>query len=367
MATYKYFFTDVMTGNYLGTLPLVNVAATVALSATGSFSADLNLADERFRAAANLSSLIIPGRTAYWVDRNGYIVSGGIVWDDNYDSSTRTYQLTGSTWDSYADHVVIDQALKYTSVDLCSIAIDLWNHAQGGVDGSNVGVVIPATGSVLSGTLDTESYDPSTMTKYGSAIQQLSKLSPGFDYYISTQYASGMVPQAKLVLGGPYVGAPTSTSGLVFRKPGNVQNYKWPRFGSQSPNRVYGVGGGIGQGALQSQYTNQSMVNAGYPITSDVIQYKDIFDQPTLDSVVAAYGLAVSNGVVTPTIQLNPDDPSVPAGSFNVGDACRVVIEPDEYFANGIDTYMRVSSITINPSQAGQEENIVLTLSQAVT
>lgn len=367
MATYTVFFTDLLTNSLLGTLPFANVSATSALSTPGMFSADLNLADERVRGMMDLASMIQPQRTAYWVDRNGLLVAGGIVWDDAYDSSTRVYTITGATFDSYADHAVINQVLIYTNTDLCSIAIGLWNHLQGGVDGSNIGLTIPATGSVLSGSTSTEEWDPTTQTKYGSAIQTLSQQSPGFDYYVSVSYDTNGNPTKNLVLGGPYVGAPSSSTGLVFRRPGNVLNYKWPRFGSQSPNRLYGMGGGIGVGSLLSQYTNESMISAGYPIVADTLQTKDVFDQTTLDRTIQAYGKAVSNGVTTPTLVLNPDLTDVPLGSFNVGDPCRVVFEPDEYFANGLDTYMRISSITFNPTQAGTEENIVLTLSQAVT
>jgi len=361
--TYKYFFTDLLTNTAMGSLPLGNVQYQNTLSGPGQFSAEVDLRDPRFTKKITLSDVVIPQRTAYWIDRNGLLVSGGIVWDDNYDSSTKKYTMSGATFDSFADVQLIDSLLTYLNLDLCTIAIRLWNALQARPN-ANIGLTIPAEGSALSGTLDNEAWDPTTLTSFGSAISSLSQQQPGFDYYIDVGYNTDGTPGKTLVLGSPYVGNPTGQ--LTLRYPGNIKSYTWPTTGSQAPNDVFGAGGGISAGGVYTRYTNQSRLDAGYPRVQGTVSFKNVFDQTKLTSLVNAYGAAVSPGVTTPTITLAPNRPDTPIGSIKTGDRCRVVIEADERFPQGMDTYMRVQSINVTPASAGQLENATLTLSQAV-
>lgn len=360
---YKYFFTDLLTNTSLGTLPMYNVQFGSALSSVASFSAAINLSDERFRKKITLSDVIIPQRTAYWIDRNGVLVSGGIVWDDDYDSSTKIYTIAGSTFDSYADFNIIDKVLAYTNLDLCTIAIRLWNDLQSRAS-ANIGLTIPAEGSALSGTTDSENFDPTQLTTYGSAISSMSQQQPGFDYLVDVGYDVNGAPTKTLLLGSPFLG--NARGQLTFRYPGNILSYKWPTYGSQSPNDIYGNGGGVSTGGFFTKYTNQSRLNAGYPLQQGTVSYKNVFDQQKLTNLINGYGTAVSSGVTAPTLTLSPNRADTPVGSFDAGDRARIVIEPDERFPNGLDTYMRVATTNVQPASAGQVETVTVTLTQAV-
>lgn len=361
--TYKYFFTDLLTNTYLGSLPLVSAQYQNALSSVGQFSASVDLKDPRFRKKITLTDVIIPQRTAYWVDRNGILVSGGIVWDDTYDSETKVYGITGATFDSYADTQIIDQVLAYTNLDLCTIAIRLWNLLQSRAY-ANIGLAIPAEGSSLSGMLGNENFDPTQLTTYGSAISGLSQQQPGFDYYVDVGYNTDGTPGKTLIMGSPYVGNPTGQ--LSFRYPGNISKYTWPTSGSQAPNDVFGNGGGVSTSGFFTKYTNQGRLNAGYPLQQGTVSFKSVFDQTKLTNLINAYGTAVSSGVTTPLLTLAPNRPDTPIGSFKAGDRARIVIEPDERFPNGLDTYMRVSTVNVATASAGNVETATVTLSQAV-
>lgn len=366
MTTYTYYFSDTLTGAMLGQLPLEGVTLQRALSAVGSFSATVNLADERLRQNVDVAGITQPGRASYWVDRDGALISGGVLWDREYDSASRSLSLTGATFDSYADHRINRALLLYTDLDLCTVIIGLWGALQSSV-GGDINMVLPTVGSVLSGQHTTVEYDPGQQSTFGSMIQQLSQGSPGVDYYVHTFYDTDMSFGKRLVLGSPYVGSPAAHTGLVFRRPGGIQDYKWPEYGSQSPNSVYAQGAGSGADMLQSQYVDASVLAAGNPLLEETVAFKDVFTQGKLDTLINAYGKAKSRGVTTPTLNLRPDDPLNPPGSYEVGDPCRVVIEPDERFVNGLDALMRITSISVNPPDVGQTEAVSITLGEAMS
>ncbi|MGI8751019.1 MAG: hypothetical protein ACR2MN_01640 [Acidimicrobiales bacterium] len=98
--TWTYLFADLRTNVILGQVPLAQVSFASQLNATGSFSAQVLLSDPVVQralsgVAGGAGGLLQTGRTAIYVDMDGELVWGGILWTSTYDSTSRVVQLGG--------------------------------------------------------------------------------------------------------------------------------------------------------------------------------------------------------------------------------------------------------------------------------
>ncbi len=363
MAVYRYFTTDLLTGQPLADLPLNDTTLDVKLNAAGPLSTRLPLADPLVRAIDPVGSTL-PGRTALYVDRDGVLLWGGIIWMRRYSSKTGSLLLDCAEFESWLSAQLIATDTQFVGVDQLAITQALVNTAQAAPNG-NIGITV---GTETSGVLRDRTYDAAQLTPVLQAIQQMGAADNGFDFAIDVAYSGTSVTKS-LHLGYPRRGVTARNSGLVFEHPGNIQEYEWPEDATQQATTVYAVGSGVGAGRPVYTQTNTDLLDAGYPALAYKSTYIDIDSPAALLAHAKADAKAFKYPVSVPKLTVRGDlDPLV--GSYTVGDEIRVRITDDRFpgtpTAVGLDTAKRIIAIQVKPPGAAAE-SVTLTLGDVVS
>ena len=359
MATeYRYLFANLLTNEILGELPLTGVTFTQQLNQAGTFQGHLLLTG--VSAEFNVDASTTPGFCCVYVDRDGVLVWGGVIWGREYNSDNQTLTLSAREFESYFERRRISSTVAFTNTDQLVVAQTLFNNAQATAFG-NIGVVV---GTETSGVLvDRVYYDYELKTVY-SAVQDLSRQEDGFDFVIDVSYVGG-VPTKTLQFGYPRIGvvySDTSASVPVFEFPaGNIVAYSYPEDGSIAANKIYALGAGSNEGKLISIQTDATKYVSGWALLEDQANYSDITDQTVLDELATGQVLAVSYPptvikIVVPAYQ-------VPVfGTYSLGDDARLRIK-DNRFPAGLDEVYRIVGFNVQPGEAGPER-VTITLTQ---
>lgn len=360
MPTYRYLFCDLVTNSVLAELPLATTTFGLRLNGAGSLSADLPVTDPRVRSLDPINATL-PGRTALYVDRDGVLLWGGIVWTRRTDQ-TNKLQLGAQEFESYFARRLITADAVFSQVDQLVIARSLITTAQN-KPGGNIGVQV---GTETSGVLRDRTYNGYELKPVLEALHQLSQVSNGFDYAIDVFYdpVSG-APSKLLRLGYPRRGVVANLSGWLWEYPGNVQGYTWPEDATSQATTMYATGAGTPPGQLQSTAVGTA---AGYPLLESKQSYTDVSVQATLDGHAAADLAAMSAPVVVPTITVRADqDPTI--GSYQVGDELRLRITDDRFpgtpTSAGLDVTKRIIAIDVTPP-GSTTETVTVTLGDVV-
>lgn len=356
---YRYLFADLLTNDIIAEIPLTGVSFTQQLNQAGTFQGHILLSGVN-SAAMNVPDSTIPGRCAVYVDRNGILVWGGIIWGRTYNSQSQTLSVTAREFESYFERRRINATTAFTNTDQLVIARTLVNNAQA-VSSGNIGVTV---GSETSGVLvDRVYYDYELKTVY-TALQDLSRQEDGFDFNIRVSYSGG-IPSKTLVLGYPRIGTPysaTNPSAPVFEFPaGNIVEYEYPEDGSVAANKIYALGAGSNEGKLISIQSDTTRLAQGWALLEDQANYSDITDQTVLDELATGQVNAVS---YPPTvIKIVVPASAVPVfGTYSIGDDARLRIT-DNRFPAGLDEIYRIVGFNVQPGEAGPER-VTITLTQ---
>lgn len=356
--SYRYLFADLLTNEILAELPITGVNFTQQLNTSGTLTGRLLLSGVN-ATDLNVSAGTIPGRTAIYVDRNGVLVWGGVLWNRQYNSDSQTLTFQAREFESYFDRRKITTTQVFNNVDQLTIANALMNGAQATPSG-NIGVVTtPAT----SGVLVSRTYYGYELKNVYSAIQDLSKQLNGFDFNIQVAYDGGGNPTKKLVLSYPKSGttySPTSLSAPVFQFPaGNMIEYEYPEDGSIAANTIYALGAGSNEGKLIATATDPALLAAGFPLLEQEANYSDITDATMLGSLATGQIKATAYPPTTLRV-VAPPSQNPEFGTYVIGDECRIIIT-DNRFPNTLDAIYRLVALSVTPGEDGPER-ITLTL-----
>lgn len=371
MATqYRYLFADLITNDILAELPLTNVQFTQVLNSPGSFSGSILGSDAR-ELGYDITASTEPSRTVIYVDRDGVLIWGGIIWLRTWDTDSQHFTFNAREFGSYFERRRItgelmdnQQALVYADEDQLFIAQDLMNLAQS-VAGGDIGIVVPTN---TSSVLVTRIYYDYEFKDVWGAIKDLSNQQDGFDFNIDVAYDSNLEPRKYAHTDYPYRGTPfsaASPSALVFEFPGNIVAYEWPDDGSVTSNTMYGIGPNSNEAKIRATAVSPTdQIAAGYPLLEDTVSYTDQYDpdllyQQTLGEVTAKQLPVVTPKIVVPAYI----DPVL--GSYKTGDECLLRIT-DDRFPNdgsgfGYSAVKRIVSINVTPGEDGPER-VTLTL-----
>jgi hypothetical protein len=364
MATqYRYLFADLLTNDILAEMPLTNVSFTQALNTPGSFSGSILGSDAR-EAAYDITGSSEPARTAIYVDRDGVLIWGGIIWLRTWDSDTQRFNFSAREFGSYFERRRITDTLVYDNQDQLFVAQDLLNLAQAEA-GGDIGIVVPTN---TSSVLVTRVYYDYEFKDVWGAIKDLSNQQDGFDFNIDVAYDSNKEPRKYAFTSYPFRGVqynPASPSALVFEFPGNVVMYEWPDDGSVVANTMYGIGPNSNEAKIRATAVSPiNQIAAGWPLLEDSVSYTDQYDpdllyQQTLGEVTAKQTTVVTPKIVVPAYA----DPVL--GSYKTGDECLLRIT-DDRFPNdgsgfGLSVVKRIVAISVQPGEDGPER-VTLTL-----
>jgi hypothetical protein len=360
--TYRYLFADLLTNEIIAELPITGVSFTQQLNQAGTFTAHLLISGIN-TDLFNVDASTQPGRNAIYVDRNGVLVWGGVIWGRTYNSQGQTISITAREFESYFERRRITTTQNFNNTDQLVIARTLIDNAQTTPEG-DIGVI---TGSETSGILvDRVYYDYELKTVYG-AIQDLSRQDDGFDFNIKVEYDPiTNVPIKTLVLGYPRTGNVDTGVGdigtPVFIFPaGNIVEYEYPEDGSIAANTLYVLGAGSNEGKLSATAQDISKLTTGWPLLEDAANYSDITDQTVLNELAVGQVLALSEPppiikIVVPAFV----DPQF--GTYSIGDDARLIIQ-DPRFPNGLDEVYRIVGLNVQPGEDGPERvTITLTI-----
>ena len=358
--TYRYLFADLLTNEIIGELPLTGVSFTQQLNQAGTFQGHLLLSGIN-SAAFNVDTSTIPGRCALYVDRDGRLVWGGVIWGREYNSTAQTLAFSAREFESYFERRRITQDVAFDNIDQLTIAQTLVNNAQSATNG-NIGVIV---GSETCGvTISRTYYYYELKTVYG-ALQDLSRGQNGFDFNIDVKYIDG-VPSKVLELGYPQYGtlySPTNPAAPVFEFPaGNMVEYVYPEDGSIAANTVYALGAGSNEGKLIETYQVASFLADGWPLLEDQGNYSDVTDAAYLAQIAQAQALAHAYPPTTLKVVVPAYADPVYRSTYEIGYQARVIIT-DNRFPNTLDAIYRIVGLSVQPGEDGPERvTITLTL-----
>lgn len=363
MTQYRYLFADLLTNEVIGELPLTGVNFTQQLNTAGSFSGHLLLSGVN-AFDFNVDAATTPARTALYVDRDGVLVWGGVVWRRSYSSAAQTVELQAQEFESYFQHRFVSATATFTNADQLTIAQTLITNAQAAT-GGNIGV---AVGSETSGVLMSRTYYGYELKNVYQALQDLSRNTNGFDFNISVAYDVNKNPTKTLVLGYPRSGTVYSASSQtapVFEFPaGNVVSYEYPEEGANAANLVWGVGAGSNEGKTIVSASDPTKTAAGWPLLETAINYTDYSSASFIAGLITGQVAAISYPPTTVRIVVPPYvDPVF--GSYRVGDDCRLRIK-DDRFPTGLDATYRIVALNVTAGEDGPERaTLTLTLPNA--
>ena len=366
MSEYRYLFADLLTNQVLAELPLSGVRFGQELNTAGPFSGHLLLSGVN-SYTLNVSNATQPGRTAVYVDRDGTLVWGGVLWSREYSSVEQKITFAAREFESYFEkrRINFDYNLDQNPIDQLTVVRDLFNYVQGlnasstwyGNANANIGVQVP---NITSGVQVTKFYNYYDLKPMTEAVYELSKSNTGFDWNIDVYYDSSYNITKILNLEYPRRGriySSTDSSSLMLEFPGQIIEYTYPEDGTAATNTMYGLGAGTGVGKLISTQTASDQIAAGWPVLENSVSYTDYWDQTLLDSLTLSQLNAVKNPAVVMTVTVPTYiDPQL--GSYKTGDDFRIRIT-DDRFPTGLDVVRRLSKYEVQVGDAGPERVVM--------
>ena len=277
------------------------------------------------------------GRTVVVAERDGVPVYTGIVWQRQYWSSQRTLQIQGADLMSYFDAQALVINKTYNASDQFAIFRDLAARCQAAAGDADIGVT-PDTGN--SGVTRDRVYAGWEGAYYGQRMRELSQVEDGFDFDIRVEYQSG-VPVRQIRCWYPRRGREIATTGLRFRfgGNGNVTGYRQTEDWSTMASRVWALGAGDGQDRLRRARNISDLTTAGWPYVATAITYPSVSTPAVLiehgDHDVAERSVINREEF---EIDVDPEFPGQPFGSWDLGDDCYVVVEDDELWPANTQT-----------------------------
>jgi hypothetical protein len=239
VAQYRYLSSSVLTGQIMGDwLPLTVQSCARNLNSVGTLTGALNLtagsdAENRAWIAA-----VEPERSLLWVFQDAAPAWAGIIWDWPHQSIVDgTLPLSASTPESLFSKRQISDTLTFTDADIFDIFRALAQYALAKTpNGQMAGLTM---GTNQAGITATITYNATDLKKVYDAWTDLVS-AYGFEYSIRPAVDPDGNYYLSLDLGYPELGLPLATSLLAFSfgGGGNLIDYRYPRTGSTSSNRI---------------------------------------------------------------------------------------------------------------------------------
>ncbi|RSN65357.1 hypothetical protein DMH01_02960 [Amycolatopsis sp. WAC 04182] len=356
--TYTYLIADLREGTILDELPLSGVSFDKKLNDSGTLRGQVRVDDPELRVREP-RSLTEPGRTAIYVDRDGDLLWGGIIWTSRYSAAKGTLELGASDFLSYFDHrLVLDPADLTRTVpftgDQIAVAQGAVRLAQSHVDG-DLGVTF--LGATASGVARTVSYTPAEAKAVAEVLRDLAGADDGFDFAFDVRYDGSGAIERFLRFGYPRLGQPGGPH--VWEYGANLIDFGWPSDAASMATRMLGTSsGGTGAPVIRA---DPSAHGAGWPLLEAAAPQLDTADANLLAAHVAGELAVRRRPVVLPELTVRADlDPVV--GSYSVGDDARMLID-DPFFAGDLlDVTVRILGFSVTPGDDAGQEEVVLTV-----
>jgi len=349
-AELRYLFGDLSTQQIIAELPLSGVSMSKKLNEWGTFRGtvyfDTSGIDNR-----DLASATVPGRNFVTVERDGVPIWDGILWTSTYDSQAKVMNMTGRTYEAYAEKNIVDVDFVRTGQDQRNIFCDLWRQLQG-PSNRNLNIVIP-TGPFDNAVPRDLSILASEYKTFASGMSAMSDNDDGFDWTITTTKANNQYVRT-LMIGYPWLGIQNVTSSpLSFDYPGNVLNYYESASMSAAGTHVYLLGAGEGSDMVVGKAINADLLATGFKRYDVVDSRKDVEDPYTIGTLAGQLALTRRPPLTIYKVFMKADlDPVF--GSYGLGDAGTFSVV-DAKHPDGASTTARVVAWEYRP---GSDDNV---------
>lgn len=349
MATYKVLISPASDpGNFIAELPFSDLSWSETLNEVGEASVSLPL---RGGSLETVAGNLAPGKTCLWIDRNGSLRFGGIVWTASGSVDGNSLDISASDFHSYTRRREIRSTTTFTAVDQLTIARTLIDNLQdtaGSLD------IIQTTETSLSGVLRDRTYLWYERLGVGEAIENLASVNDGFDWRYVVAYSAG-VPTVEFTTSFPKLGFRTP---YVFDLGSNVELLSFTEDGTSLVNRAEAIG--IGEGEAISQAL-ASLTNSAalleYPLYERSETFNDIYFQSTLEGKARLMLARGAKPITQYTVRLSPDaQPRL--GSYKVGD---IVQLRGEYGYLSVADDFRIVSLAYSVGTDGEVVEATLT------
>lgn len=371
--TYTYLFCDLLTDTLLAELPLSGVQYSWELNGIGKLSASIPYNDETLPLDPETAST--PGRTAVYVDRDGVLVWGGIVWTRQDTTGGKAIQAAELL--SYFQHRYVKKTLSNDTSLLINteyvqdggqriysdqkfIVWSLLKYAQLQT-GGNLNIDINPLAGTAHGINRTATYFGYERPEIYKAISELAGADDGFDFTVEVGWTSAANNEAprrfrRARTWFPRRGRAASESGLVFSKGGgygSILSYDWPEDGTSLVTEMSGLGAGTGEAKIVKTAAADDLIASGWPLLEGVATYDGVVDEAQVQGLTNADLEGLSQSQVQPAFEVSADtDPEF--GSYSVGDEALFVIDPEPQSPTGREGVLRIVSIE-NTSVNGPE------------
>jgi hypothetical protein len=287
-------------------------------SFTGSF-----IFDQTGKDNAELVAATTPGLCYVVVERNDVPVWCGIVWSRTYQSQAKECQLSALGFEVYPDKQRMFSSYTDTGTNV-ELFTRLWNDMQMSALGRNINIQIP---SIVAGPTKTITVDPSDQKYYGDVMDDLSSAADGFDWTIDCQRQNDGTYLKSLRVGYPQLGVPVDSPDIVvFEYPGCITNYYETESMSDAGTDIRVLGSGEGSTMPIADVEQTAMLaEEGWPRWDVDVSYKDVTDQSIINQL--ALQASINDKPPMQTIKATVKGDADPVfGSYNIGDACRLII-----------------------------------------
>jgi hypothetical protein len=359
MTVYTYRMFDLLTGAPLGEWPMRVGSFSRSINEAGELDATLFLSDRTHVKGWNPET--IERRTCLYVIRDTVPVWGGIIWRAKPVDGATKANIYAQTFESYLDHRLIRETVRFNGVDQLDIARALLTAAQTDPRG-NIGL----TASVnTSGVLRDQTYEGWDRRGVLAALQELAELGDGFEFTVDVGLDADGEPTRTMVLGYPQLG---QARGLVLEYPGSIVDYDWPTDGMGAANVASALGSGDGASMLIRDAVSQRATDelaAGYPILETTFSHKDVTTLSRLQAHADEDLDAAVGDVTIPALTVRDTFPVF--GTYALGDTTRVRITSPYHPAKtdgapGVDRSARIVGWRVTPPDGDKPERVELTM-----
>lgn len=347
MTNYRYLFADLLTDTIREEMPLQNVSYGDVLDAPGSLTADLPLSLKNAAGYEKVTRANIdPGRTAVYVERDGVLVWGGILWTVSADADNFKLSLGCEGFWSYFRRRIIRATQTFAQVDQLTIAQTLVTYAQN-VLGGSIGVTV---GTETSGVLRDQTYNAYERSNLGQAVEDLAALDGGFDFAIDVAYDASGNRTKKLNLSYPGRGSRTAH---VLDLGANVESLSWNLDATAMANVMDVMGAGNGATILIGTAADTTEIGT-YPVLEDTASYPDVVLPATLAGYATAALTARRLPVETLPTLVTHGSSDLTIGGFRTGDELQVRTQNAGGFL-AVNSLYRIAAWTVTVNDDGKE------------
>ncbi|MEV4741566.1 hypothetical protein [Streptomyces sp. NPDC049555] len=344
--TYRYLTQHALTGEWLSyNLPLTDVEFGPQLNGPGHLRGELSP-----RLPHLSRTLVDPGTTVIYVERDGLLRWGGIIWQADPEGDSLKIEASG--WTSYLHrrhdlHGELDGRGPYVRADPCQIARDIVAYTQSVPDGNLRIAVDPTTSAAQTGTpaepWHSHWWETPTL---GDRFDDLFKPASSPDYTCSVHWDGKHRPVRRIELGYPRLGA--RRTDIAFSTGINITDNAPVTYSADEYAQVV-IATGVGDGRAKQRATDA--VRDGRLRLEKVLDLPDVRGTDVLADRARAEraGRQVMGAVDEITVR---DHPAAPIGSWQIGDDVRVTVRNQWTDFSG---WCRITGWTVHPQAPGGE------------